>query len=133
MAALSQLGNYKHTGLLVLRIGIGIMFIMHGLPKLIGGPEMWEKVGGAMSNFGIYFFHKGWGLIAAISETFGGFLMIVGLLFRPAMLLMAFTMFVATLVHLPQGLMAASQPIELGLVFLGLLFIGPGKYSVDKK
>ena len=33
------LDKYRDIGLLFLRIGIGVMFIMHGLPKLIGGPE----------------------------------------------------------------------------------------------
>ena len=36
------LDKYRDIGLLFLRIGIGVMFIMHGLPKLIGGPEKWE-------------------------------------------------------------------------------------------
>lgn len=133
MAALSSLGNYKHTGLLILRLGIGIMFIMHGLPKITGGPDTWEQVGGAMSNLGISLYPKFWGFLASIAETIGGLLMVIGFFFRPAMLVMAFTMFVAILVHLPDGVMAASQPIELAMVFLGLLFVGPGKYSVDKK
>ncbi|RZK26274.1 MAG: DoxX family protein, partial [Flavobacterium sp.] len=29
--------------------------------------------------------------------------------------------------------MGASHAIELGIVFFSLIFIGPGKYSVDKK
>src|SRR5690606_32193144 len=94
-----------------------------------------EAVGGAMGNLGITFFPTFWGLMAAIAETIGGFLLIIGLAFRPACLLLAFTMFTAALNHLARGdgLMGASQPIELFAVFIGLLFIGPGKYSVDKK
>jgi putative oxidoreductase len=29
-------------------------------------------------------------------------------------------------------LVAASHAIEVGIVFLSLIFIGPGKYSVDR-
>jgi len=135
MALFSGLGNYKNTGLLLLRIGLGIMMMMHGLPKLTGGVDRWEAVGGAMGNLGITFFPVFWGLMAAVSETFGGFLLLIGLAFRPACLLLAFTMLTAAINHLSRGdgLMGASHPIELCIVFLGLLFIGPGKYSVDKK
>ena len=48
---MSLFKNYYKThdlGLLLLRVGIGIMFTIHGYPKLIGGPEMWAKVGGTM-------------------------------------------------------------------------------------
>jgi len=135
MALLSQLGNYKNTGLLILRVGLGAMMIYHGLPKLTGGPGRWEAVGGAMSHLGITFYPVVWGLLAAITETFGGFLLILGLSFRPASFLLAFTMLVASLNHLAKGdgLMEASHAIELGFVFVGLIFVGPGKYSVDKK
>ena len=45
-------------------------------------------------------------------------------------------MIIASLVHLldpKQGINEASHAIELGIVFLSLIFIGPGKYSIDKK
>jgi len=32
-----------------------------------------------------------------------------------------------------ESIMDASQAIEMGVVFLGLAFVGPGTYSVDKK
>jgi uncharacterized membrane protein YphA (DoxX/SURF4 family) len=38
MAFLNQLGKYKNFGLLILRVGLGVMFIYHGLQKLLGGP-----------------------------------------------------------------------------------------------
>lgn len=64
MALFSSLGNYKNTGLLIIRIGLGIMFMMHGYPKLLGGPDKWEAVGGAMKHTGITFFPTFWGLMA---------------------------------------------------------------------
>lgn len=138
MTLLSKLGNYKNFGLLIIRIGLGIMFIYHGLPKLMGGPKTWTGVGGATNYIGIHFFHMLWGLIAAIVETFGGFLVIIGLAFRPACLLLVIDLLVAANFHLHQtgpmgGLGAASHAIEDAIMFAGLLFIGPGKYSADKK
>ena len=47
---LTFLNKHRHIGLLVLRIGIGLMFMVHGAPKLFDGPEKWEKLGMAMAN-----------------------------------------------------------------------------------
>lgn len=135
MALLASLDKYRNTGLLIIRIGLGIMFMFHGYPKLLGGPEQWEAIGGAMKNLGITFAPAVWGLIAGLTETFGGFLILLGLAFRPVCMLLTFNLMVAALMHLKAGedFMAASQAIETGCMFFGLLFIGPGKYSVDKK
>lgn len=134
MALLSNLGKYKNAGLLIIRLGLGILFIYHGYPKLLGGPERWVAVGGAMKNIGITFLPILWGLLAALTETFGGFLLIIGFAFRPVCLLLTFTMLIATLNHLNSGdgLKVASHAIEVGVVFLGLSILGPGRYSADK-
>ena len=47
MALFSNLGKYKNFGLLVIRVGLGIMFIYHGFPKLAGGEKMWIQLGSA--------------------------------------------------------------------------------------
>lgn len=135
MAILDNLGKYRNTGLLLLRIGVGIMFIIHGFPKLAGGPQGWEGLGGSMKVIGIDFLPVFWGFMAAVTETFGGFLLIVGLFYRPACILLVFTMIIAALVHFGKGdgLQGASHAIELAIVFFSLIFIGPGKYSVDKR
>ncbi len=135
MAIFGSLGKYRNSGLLIIRLGLGVMFILHGYPKLLGGPDSWTGIGGAMQNIGIKFFPIFWGLMAALTETVGGFLLIIGLAFRPACLLLLFTMVIATLMHFSKGdsLNEASHAIEAGIVFFGLTFIGPGKYSVDKK
>lgn len=135
MALLASFGKYRNTGLLIMRIGLGIMFMFHGYPKLLGGPEQWEAIGGAMKYIGIDFLPAVWGLLAGLTETFGGFLLLIGLAFRPVCLLLTFTMIIAACFHLNsnEGFMSASHAIELGFVFFGLSFIGPGSYSVDKK
>ncbi|RFZ92628.1 DoxX family protein [Mucilaginibacter conchicola] len=135
MAYLSNLGKYKDFGLLVTRVGLGAMFIYHGYPKLMGGPHLWEQVGASTKYVGINFAPVFWGFMAAATETLGGFLLIIGLAFRPVCLLLLATLIVATFSHIGggDGLSGASHAIEDAVVFAGLLFIGPGKYSVDKK
>lgn len=136
MALLTSLGKYKNTGLLLLRIGLGLSFLLlHGYPKLIGGVKTWEAVGGAMAHIGIDAYPAVWGFLAAITEAIGGLLLLMGFLFRPAAILLAITMFVAALNHLMggDGITVASHAIELILILIALTFIGPGKYSVDKR
>ena len=125
--------KYRDHGLLLLRIGIGVMFVLHGWPKVAGGPEFWAKIGGAMGNFGIGFAPTFWGLMAALAEFGGGILLALGLFARPAAASMAFTMLVATTVHLSmgEGFKGASHAMELGIVFLALVFVGPGRLSLD--
>ena len=126
--------NWRDIGLLILRLGVGAMFMVHGVPKIMGGSELWAKLGGAMGNFGIHFWPTLWGFLAAISEGGGGLLMITGLFFMPAMALMFITMTVAATHHLAGGggLQVASHAIEAGSLFLSLIFIGPGKYTLTR-
>eukprot|EP01037_Dinobryon_pediforme_P007255 gene7255-7326_t len=135
MAVLSKLGNYKNFALLIIRVGLGIMFIYHGYPKLFGGPKAWEALGSSTKYLGIHFWPLIWGLLSAVVETFGGFLLIIGLAFRPVCLLMLVNLIVAIALHLGKGdgIEGAAHAIEDAIVFLGLLFIGPGRNSVDKK
>lgn len=135
MAILANLGKYRNTGLLILRVGLGAMMMVHGLPKIMGGPDMWAGLGSSMKVIGIGFLPTFWGFMAAIAEGMGGFLLLLGLFFRPVNMLLTFTMVIAALVHFGkgEGLMGASHAVELGIVFFSLIFIGPGKYSVDGK
>ena len=136
MAIFESLGKYRNTGILIIRIGLGVMMMLHGFPKLSGGVEMWTQLGGSMKIIGIDFFPVGWGFIAAATESIGGLFLFIGLFFRPVNALLIFTMIIASMVHLSdpkQGIVDASHAIELAVVFLGLLFIGPGRYSIDKK
>ena len=135
MAILDNLGKYRNTGLLILRVGLGAMMMAHGFPKIMGGPEKWTALGATMTVVGIDFLPIFWGFMAAITEGLGGFLLLLGLFFRPVNMLLAFTMFIAALMHLNKGdgVLGASHAIELGIVFCALIFIGPGKYSVDGK
>lgn len=135
MAILTKLGNYKNFALLVIRLGLGVMMIVHGYPKLLGGPEKWEKLGGAMADLGITFVPVFWGFMAAFAEAVGGLLLIIGWIFRPAAFLLIVTMIVAALKHLNagDGVSGSSHAIELAIIFIGLFIIGPGKYSIDKK
>jgi putative oxidoreductase len=126
--------KYRDTGLLLLRIGIGGAFVLiHGLPKITGGPELWKGLGGAMSNLGITFMPEFWGLLSALAEFGGGILLLLGLFTRPAAFFMLFNMCVALTMHFSKldPWSRIAHPLELAAILLAVLFIGAGKYSLD--
>ncbi len=123
--------KYQDFGLLVLRVGLGLMFIIfHGGPKMIEGPDRWEKLG---LNAGLDFLPHFWGFMAAFAESVGAFFLLIGLFTRYALILLIITMVMAATFHLGRGdgWGGSSRPIELGIVFLSLFFIGAGRYSLD--
>lgn len=122
----------KDVGLFIIRIGLGIMFMLHGFPKISGGVDTWEKIGMAMGNIGIHFMPAFWGFMAALAEFGGGICLILGILFRPATAMMVFTMFIAAMMHYQNGdgFGGYSHAVENGIVLLGLFFTGSGKYAI---
>ncbi|RYD71688.1 MAG: DoxX family protein [Sphingobacteriales bacterium] len=125
--------KYRDTGLLLLRIGIGIMFMIHGYPKIMGGVEKWTALGNNLGslNMGIPVF---WGFMAAFAEFFGGLLLIFGLFFRFINLLLLITMLVAVAKHVEggDGFSGYSHAAESAILFFSLMFIGPGRFSIDQ-
>lgn len=127
--------NLIHLGLLILRIGIGVSFFFHGLPKIVGGTEVWMGMGSTMSIFGITFLPTFWGFMATMAETVGGLLLALGLFFRPAALILTLNMIVALSMHLSMGddFSKYSHAMESLVIFISLFISGAGKYSFDYK
>ena len=129
-----NLSNFRDGALLFLRVALGGFFIYaHGWPQLAGGLAKWKVTGLAMRHLGISFWPGYWGFMAAFAESVGVGLLMLGLFFRPSALLLAVTLGVAALSeYRAHGLDTAAHALELALVFTALIFIGPGKYSLDK-
>jgi putative oxidoreductase len=131
----------RDFGLLIIRVVVALsVMVFHGWGKLSGGPDGWERTGGSMGNLGVTWMPVFWGFMAAFAEAICSALVIIGVLFRPAATLLAFTMFVAVMSHLSRppdapgaGWSAASHALELCAVFLGLMFTGPGRYSLTPR
>jgi putative oxidoreductase len=124
------LERLKPLALLLLRIGIGIVFIYHGYPKLFTHTHDMMTAFQHM-GFPAYFVY-----IAGVIEFFGGIVLILGLFTRIVALLLACEMAIAVLkVHLPQGAITDVKnyefPMVLAVACFALATIGAGILSID--
>ncbi|WP_163647923.1 DoxX family protein [Modicisalibacter sp. 'Wilcox'] len=133
--------NLVHTraGLaaLVLRVPVGLILAAHGSQKLFGwfGGYGLEGTGQWLASIGLAPGHL-MALLAGSAEFFGGLALVLGLLARPAALVVAFTMLVAIVsVHIGNGLFIANNGFEYALslfvVMLALAIQGAGRFSLD--
>jgi len=131
----SHLSKFRDLGLLLLRAVIGLYLAFgHGWGKIAGGPEQWVGLGGTMEIFGLGFAPTFWGFMAAFAEFACALLVVVGFLTRPAALLVVINMAVAATAHITGAIDGGPEMALLyGFVFLSLILIGPGKYSIDEQ
>jgi putative oxidoreductase len=125
------LEKLKPVALLLLRLGLGLIFIYHGYPKLFTHAHE------ALRQFPKMGFPSYFAYIAGVVEFFGGWLLVLGLFTRIAALFLAGEMAIAILrVHLPQGgLTAVSNyqlPLALAIASFALVAVGAGAISFDR-
>lgn len=124
--------------MLPIRLASGVIFAAHGAQKLYGwfGGYGLEGTGAWMSSIGL----EPGVLMAALAggaEFFGGLALMLGLLVRPAAIVLALTMAVAIFtVHLSNGLFILNNGYEFGLALLAvsvtLAIRGAGSASIDQ-
>lgn len=142
---MKNMPEWKDEALLVLRLALGVIFLMHGSQKvlgLFGGEGLAATVQNFQAHLGI---PPVFGYIASFTEFLGGIALILGLLTRVAALGIAILMTVATAkVHLASGFFlnwsceaAKGHGFEYSLALfamaLALVLTGGGAWSVDQK
>ncbi|TKH40227.1 oxidoreductase [Paenibacillus polymyxa] len=125
------------SGLLLIRLVVGLLFVGHGAQKLFGwfggyGPK---GTGGWMESIGI---KPGvlMAVAAGLMELLGGALFTVGLLTPLAALLITMAMLGAIVkVHGQNGIWATANgyeyPLVLIAVVIGIALTGAGSFSID--
>jgi putative oxidoreductase len=127
MPSENTLTTWSPHALAVLRIMTALLFMAHGTQKLFGVPageqamdiELFSLMG-----------------LAGILEFFGGLLVLIGLFTRPVAFVLSGFMAVAYfMAHAPQAfypvLNGGDAAILFCFVFLYLVFVGPGAWSID--
>lgn len=127
-----QLDSGREFGLLILRVFVGAMYIYMGLGKIMAGPELWMKLGGALGVFGINFAPTAFGFMAAITEFAGGIFLFLGGFTRIAAFFIAGTMLVATVLKFSTvGFPDAGYPLTMLVLMITYMISGAGPYSLD--
>jgi putative oxidoreductase len=128
MEALEKL---KPLALLLLRLGLGIIFVFHGYPKLFTHTRE-AMQGFAHMGFPVYLAY-----VSGVFEFFGGLLLIVGLFTRIAGLLLAAEMAVALvkvhgMISNPMAVDNYQFPLACAVGAFALVALGAGFVSLDQ-
>ncbi|MFK7814034.1 MAG: DoxX family protein [Maribacter sp.] len=116
-------------GLALLRIASSAFMITHGFPKfqklIAGNFEFGDPIGiGATPTL----------FLAVLAEFVCPILIIVGFKTRWAAILPAITMLVAAgMVHLSDPFGKKEKALLFLVIFVTIILLGPGKYSIDRK
>jgi putative oxidoreductase len=133
-----RLEGLERLALLILRLFLGVVFVMHGSQKLLGafGGSGIAGFAGLLAKYGIEP-HVLWAWVVAITEFVGGICILFGFLTRFWAAGLVIDMAVAVVkVHLVNGFFWTKGGFEfvltLGVIALVLLMTGPGAMSMDR-
>lgn len=128
----ATLSRYDDLGKLVLRLALGLILLLHGIAKLVGGIGF---VTGALQKLGL---PEAIGYLVYVGEVIAPLLILFGLWTRLGALIIAGNMIVAVLlVHTAQFFAlnaTGGWQLELqGMFFfaaVALVLLGAGRYSI---
>ena len=130
--ALRGLYRSLHDGAeTLLRVVAGLALVTHGAGKIVnpfGAAEMVEGLGFYPGAF--------WSPLLAATEFFGGILIALGLLTRPAAIAAAIVLFVTVWFHwitMGQGYAGAEKSILWAATFIFFAIRGGNRHSVDAR
>jgi len=124
----------SNFGLLIMRLGLAVALLFHSLPKLFAGSHSWQSVGTTIGfiDLGVPAAILGFSIL--LLEALGAVSLMFGYFFRIACIILFiifglyffnyFSIGYQTLMLWSAGLVA---------VFFGLIYVGPGRYSIAVK
>lgn len=114
------------VALLLLRVGLGLVFIAHGWQKF----QTMQDTIGFFSSIGLSAF---WAYLVATVELVGGLAVLLGVFTGYAGILLALVMVVAiVMLKFSKGFLGGYEfDLMLFLASLTVAFAGPGKYTVS--
>ncbi len=127
--------SVNSLALLIVRVTLGVIFLAHGMQKLLGvfdGPGI-AKVAKMLEGIG-FMYPTLWAWILSLSETIGGLFLVLGIMPRLSSGFITIIMLVAIFrVHGPKGFFMANGGFEYPLLILvtaiSFMLTGGGKFS----
>jgi uncharacterized membrane protein YphA (DoxX/SURF4 family) len=124
----SLIPKHRELALLLVRVGVGVTFLMHGIAKL-------QNMEGTIGFFNSIGFGAAEAWFVAILETVGGAFILLGLGMEIVGLLLAIVMLVVIFKLKLKGGFLGPMGIELEFILLmsslSLVFSKPGAWSLD--
>ncbi|MBO0735126.1 MAG: DoxX family protein [Alphaproteobacteria bacterium] len=130
--------TWEHRVLSILRIVVGLLYMEHGLAKLVHFPLTPEcsvsRVPGCHVPYTLFSLSPG---LQGLLELVGGLLFALGLFTRPVAFILAGNMAVAYfMVHAPRGFFPLLNGGELAIMYCFVFFYfwlaGGGEWSLDR-
>lgn len=119
--------NSVSISLLILRMGVAVMMLVHGIPKLqmlFSGGIQFPGVMGMSPTFSL--------ALAVLAEVLCSVLVFIGLFTRVAVVPLIITMLIAVfLIHGGDPFATQELGIHYLIVYIVLFLLGGGKYSFD--
>ena len=121
--------SYSFFAPFILRVVLGLVFVVHGYPKLFGGVS---QTAGWLDSIGIKP-GKFWAFVIGAVEFFGGIALILGFATQIAAALIAINMLVAIWkVKFKMGFVNGYEfDLVLLIVALSLVLTGAGAFAID--
>ena len=122
-------------GLLIMRLGLTAVLFLHALPKLFDGMHRWKSVGMDSSPINIGLPPAVLGFSILLLETLGAVSFVFGYFFRAActILFFLFSLYFFIYFQKPGYYTLMLWSLGLAAVFFGLIYVGPGRYSIAVK
>jgi putative oxidoreductase len=121
----------KLDGLTFLRVSMGVLMMLHGLMKILGGGTFLQNLGGLPPFVpDVAWLKMGLGTIAMLIELVGGLAIMIGFKVRWASILVVLVMLCAFTYHIQNihsfsTLMYNTWPLEIAFVFASLAILNP--------
>jgi putative oxidoreductase len=114
-----------------MRLGLAAVLLIHSLPKLLAGSPAWQGLGTMLGFINVGVSASILGITILLIEALGAVNLLTGFFFRIA----CFVLFILFGLYFYNYFSIGYQTLMLwssgiAAVFLGLFFIGPGRYAI---
>ena len=124
----------SNSGMLIIRLGLAAVLLIHSLPKLFAGLHSWQSVGTTLGFINVGLPTEVLGFSMLLLEALGAVSLMFGYIFRIACIILFIIFGLYCFNYFSIGyrtLMLWSA--GLAAVFFGLIYVGPGRYTIAVK